>query len=598
MVQKIDVTEPDFLAIRESIKNFLKGQSEYTDFDFEGGGLAILLDALAYNTGYLAFLANMVGNEMFIDSAVMRESLVSRAKMLGYRPRSRRGAVAYINVEITPNDAPEEITIGRGTKFATTLNGVTYTFSTLGSYVIKPDEDGRYIQENVAITEGEVLRHVFTVNESDPEQRFVLPNPGVDTTTIRVTVQESASNTTSYVYQMGSDLNVIGADSRVFFLQEVEGAKHEIYFGDGVVGVKPVHGNLIIVDYLSCHGSECNGLSSFQPTNGVGGYNSYQISTVQKSQGGASEEGDESIRFLAPLWYQAQGRAVTENDYETLIKMDYPNIDSIRIWGGEKNDPPHYGKVFVCIKPLDGFTLSNQVKDYLAKNVIRKRNLISTEVEVVDPDYVFLVIKSTVKWRSDLTEDSEAETQNTIRDAIVAYGEEELDKFDTYFRYSKFVQKIDNSHEAVQNNLTDVRLRYRLAPSLTSVRNYVVNFSNPIDANKTISGEPTLTSTSFTLDGYTCFFDDDGEGTVRIYRLLEGQKILVRSGIGTIDYATGRVVINQFLPTALAGNLNYVSLTVRPAEFDIRTKLSQLLVIDTAAIEIDMVDEVLDALNK
>ncbi len=588
---KVNVAEPDFLAIRDALKEHLSSQSEFSDYDFEGSSLAVLLDILAYSNSYDAFLANMVGNEMFIDSAVQRASVVSRGKMLGYQPRSKRSAVAYLNIEVLPNDSPSTVTIPRGTKFASVLDGTTYTFSTLNSYVIFPDEDGLFKLTNVPITEGEVLKHKFTWSDSNPDQRYVLPNVGVDTTTIRVNVQESSVNLTTFVYQLQTDLNVIDANSLVYFLQEVEGGYQEIYFGDGVVGFKPKNGNIIFVDYLVSHGEDANNLTVFRAANGVGGYSTYTITTATKSSGGAEEEDIESIRKLAPLWYQAQGRAVTKNDYETLIKKDYPNIDSIRVWGGEENDPPYYGKVFVAIKPLDGTVLSDQTKENLVNNVIRKRNMVSIDVDIVDPDYIYLVIFVSLKWRADLTGDSEAQVQNTVIDSIVDYGREELDKFDTYFRFPRFVQRIDASHPAVKNNLTTVKLRYRMLTSLVNGQDYLINFSNAIDANETALAEPTLISSGFTLDGYSCFFDDDGDGKVRVYRLLEGQKVIVRSNIGSIDYNTGKIQINDFLPTAIAGNLPYISLTVRPLVSDIETERDQLILIDEDAIFVDMLDE-------
>ncbi len=584
---KINVTEPDFNAIRSSIKEFLSSQTEFRDYDFEGSGMAQLIDILAYNTCYKAFYTNKVGNEMFLDSAVIRENVVSRAKMLNYRPRSVRGAKAYIDITVNPGDAPDQILVERGTKFSSIIDSVTYTFSTLTSFVIEP-VDGAYIAENVEITEGEVLRYEFTVNDLDETQRFVLPNKNVDTSTIRVTVQDSISNTTTYVYNVSTNIITIDENSRVYFIQEIEGGKTEIYFGDGVIGRKPAHGNIVIVEYLSSNGEDANGLSSFTPQAGIGGYNSYNIETVSPSSSGAIAESIESIKLLAPMWYQSQGRAVNAVDYETLVKSDYPNIDSVRVWGGEENDPPYYGKVFICIKPLDSTSLSSQVKDKITKNLIRNRNMVSIQVEIVDPDYVYIVVSTLIKWRSDLTEDTQGEVQNAVKSAIVSYGETELDNFDTYFRYSKFIQTIDQSHSSIKNSLTTIQLKYKLVPSLTITQNYIINFSNAIDPN-VVSNSPTLSSTAFILDGFTCYLDDQ-DGIVRAYRLLEGARVDVRTNLGTIDYVTGKIQINRFLPTAFTGE--FMEITVRPLELDVITTRNQLLLIEGVDVKVDMKDEI------
>lgn len=590
MTTILDPSNLDFADVKDSLKTYLSNQTEFLDFDFEGSGISVLLDILAYNTVYNAYYMNMVGNEMFLDSSIVRDSVVSHAKMLGYFPRSKRSATATIDLEIIPEDSPANILIPKGTLFSTTIDGTAYTFSTKEATLVYP-VDGDYIAEDLEIVEGDLFTHTFTVDADYPEQRFILPNAGVDTSLLTVGIQNSISDLSYYVFRLADDYTEIDDESMVYFVQEVQDLKHEIYFGDGVVGYAPVAGNLIIVDYLISHGTAANGASVFTLASDISGYTSCTITTVESASGGAEEEEITSIKYLAPLNYITQNRAVTKSDYESLILRDFPNVDSVRVWGGEDNDPPIYGKVYVSIKPISGLVLSLTTKQNLVDSILRKRNMVSVEVEVVDPDYVYLVVDSIVKYKSSLCQLSASALQQAVIDTIYNYGQSDLDRFETYFRYSRFINLIDETDDSIQNNLTSIKLMYKLYPSFTVPTQYTIEFNNEIDAAFSSTGLPTLSSTSFVYNGQTCYFDDDGAGIVRIYRLANGVRNVVEGAAGSIDYTTGIISINSFMPSSIVSGDEYIELSVNPVSNDVTSLRNQLLVIETANISVTLVDE-------
>lgn len=591
-MSKIQLTELDFAQIKENFRDYLRSQSQFEDYDLEGSGMSVLMDILAYNTSYLAYYLHMVANEMFLDTAVLRKNVVSRAKAIGYTPTSRRSAKAVIRVEVFPGDAPSSITVPEGTRFSTNIDGRTYYFSTYDTYTI-PLSGGRYVLDDIVITEGHRLTHRFTIDGSTltPSSVLRLPNAGVDTSLLKVRVQTSSVDTTTAVYKLADGITELDSESNVFFLQEGEGLTTEIYFGDGIIGKSLEDGNIVIVDYTVSNGSLVNLASSFQAVQNVGGYTNVIVSLNAAAAGGSDEEEIESIKFLAPLNYQSQDRAVTKTDYEVLIKKDFPAIDAVRVWGGEENVPPQYGKVFISLKPSEGLVLSNSLKDYITQQLIKKRNMVSVEVVIVDPDYIYLVIDSTVRYRSQLTNDSSGVIQQAIVDAIVDFGESNLNMFDSYFRYSKMVRDIDASHTSIQNSMTSIKLKYRLFPSFDAEEKHQIAFGNAVDSSLTTMNTPTLSSTGFTYNGFTCYFQDNQEGVIQIYRLVEGSRVIVQSNAGTIDYSTGDVVIDRLLISGTASGDDYVEIMVCPLFQDISTVRNQIIVVDEDNINVTLIDE-------
>ena len=403
VASKLEVSELDFDTIKTNLKNFLSDQNEFADYDFDASGLSVLLDLLAYNTHYNAFYLNMIANEMFLDTASIRSSVVSRAKHLGYTPVSQKGAKAFVDITITPANTPATIIIEKDTQFTATVNGISYTFCTANSATVNVNANGIYTSANVELTQGVPLTHKYTANTNDPDQRYLLPNANTDTSTLTVKIQTSATNSNLYTYAAANDTTTVNSTANVYYLEEDEEGRFEVLFGDDVIGRKLAMGNIVILSSLVSDGAEPNGAKTFVPVSGVGGYSNVVVSTVTNGVGGAERDSISTIKFNAPRNYQAQNRAVTINDYKRLLERDYPAAESIVAWGGEDNDPPVYGKVYLAVKPQTGLTLSTSTKAFIADTVLGNRNIVSITPEVVDPDYMYVTVTSSVKYDSTKT---------------------------------------------------------------------------------------------------------------------------------------------------------------------------------------------------
>lgn len=589
----IQITNLDFSQIKDSLKERLRSQSEFQDFDFEGSGMAILLDILASNTVYNAYYLHMVANEMFLDTALWRKDVVSRAKAIGYTPRSRTASTATLTLEFDiPLNQPSSITIPAGTKFTSVLDGKVYTFETRDVFTAVPVTATKFRATNVKVYEGTRLTHKFTVDNQNytPQSRFVIPNTGVDLSLMKVSVQPTASNSSLQYFIPAKNFTEIKSTDAVYFTQETDGSKYEVYFGDGIVGKNLAVGNVVIVDYVVCSGSIANKLQTFGATSSINSYQPKAL-TTSVSSGGEDEETVESIKFLAPLLYQAQERAVTVGDYEAIIRRDFPHIDSVRVWGGEDNVPAIYGKVFVCVKPKNALVLSPADKNYISEIVLKRQNVLTINVDIVDPDYLKISVKVLVKYKSNLTNDPLGVVKQSVISAIEDYGTTELEKFDSYFRYSKLVRTIDAAHTSIQNSLTQITIRYRLNILFNVEQRWSFNFSNAIDPVVDELGNPSLLSSGFTYLGYTCYFDDDSNGNVRIFRLVDSNKVIVKSDAGTIDYTTGEVNLSLLAFSGTASGGTYIDFSVRPSENDVVSKQNQILLIDTDSITVDVEDE-------
>jgi hypothetical protein len=583
-IGNLRVAELDFDEIKENIKNFLRQQSEFTDFDFEGSALSVLIDTLAYNTHYLAFYMNMLSSEAFLDSAALRSSVVSHAKHLNYLPVSRKAPTAIIDIEVNTGIAsPANIVIPKNYKFSTTIDNKSYTFVTNETYNIVP-VSGQYKLENVVIVQGEWFNMSDVVNNSLPKQRFVIPDPNVDTSTISVRVQTSTTNLEQEVFEYASDFTILTPDSRVFFLQEVENGKYEIYFGDGVLGKKLIDGNIVIVDYLVTDGQDANkaggggSAGRFIPSSPLDGFTDIIVTTVTPAFGGAERENIERIRFSAPKNFQTQNRAVTVNDYKTLIRRDYPNASSISVWGGESHVPVTYGKVFISIKPVEGLELTNTTKEFIKKNIISRYNIVSLIPEIVDPEYIYLIIDSTVKYNaSKLTIPVGNLRDNTIL-TIRNFAKENIDAFERIFQYSRLLTSIDNSNVAITSNITKIKMRKEFVPRINEKETYRINFNNPIVPGSLFSNKFLITNDSMInyFPGDEYYFDDDFEGNLRIYKIFESKKVIMKKLSGTINYMTGEVIISNFIPSSVV-NGNHIQLTVVPENTDIIPKRNDII---------------------
>lgn len=497
----IRITELDFNEIKSNLKDFLRSQSEFQDYDFEGSGMSVLLDILAYNTHYMGYYLNMVGNEMFLDTAQLRNSILSHAKHIGYIPKSRNGAEAVVNILATPGDSedntPTQITLNKYTKIlASDIDGINYQFVTINANTV-PKVNGAFSFSNVHIKQGEVVTIQFAMNPTNSKRRFTIPSSNVDTSTISVIVQESASNTDTTIYSSIDDITLVTGNTTAFFLEEDSDRNYVLYFGDDVVGKRPKDGNIIAVTFLETAGAISNNITTFRTVDLIGSKyrNNVSITSVVGSYGGAEKETVEQIRFRAPYHYTTQNRAVTQLDYETLILKDYPNIESVSVWGGQDNDPPVYGKVFLSLRPKTNYFLTEADKEEIKNDLIGSRNVLTVIPEIVDPDFTYILIRGSVYFNQSLTSLSAEQLKENIRAAIFDYRDDDLLTFNSTFRKSKLQSYIEGSEKSITGSDIKVFLQKRLEIDTTKVRNYTIKTNFPIkkgDFNNKISTFPQL----------------------------------------------------------------------------------------------------------
>ena len=581
---KFVVSDLDFDAIKSNLKAFLQDQAEFSDYNFEGSGFAVLLDTLAYNTHYLGFNANMVANEMYLDSADIRKNVVSLAKMLGYTPSSAKSSIA--DVDITLNNATgSTVTMNKGTSFTSSIDNTTYQFVTNQDLTISP-QDGVYKFSNVNLYEGTLVTFRYTVDSTDVDQKFVIPSVNADTSTLKVTVQNSSTDTTLNTYTLASGLRSLDNTSKAYFLQETDTGKFQVYFGDDVIGKKLSDGNIVILEYIVTNKADSNGASSFTLSSSVGGFTDVSITTNSNAQGGAEPETKESIRFNAPLQYTSQDRAVTTTDYETLVKSIYPNALSISAWGGEDDETPVYGVVKIAIKAASGTTITNATKtDIVTK--LKPYNVASVRPEIVDPETTSLVLTSNAKYDKKSTSKTADTLKSEIITAITNYNTNTLSQFDGVFRYSKVTGLIDDIDTAILSNITTLKMRKEFTPTLSSSTKYDIYFRNAI-YNPHSGHDSVVDSTGFKVAGNSneMFFDDDGQGNIRVYYLVSGIKTIHNATQGTIDYSTGQITINS-LNVASISNIRgatstKIEITVQPSSNDIVPVRDQILEIDVS----------------
>jgi len=586
--KKLEITELDFDQVKSNLKQFLRNQSEFADYDFEGSGMSVLLDTLAYNTHYLGFNANMLGNEMFLDSAEIRSSVVSLAKMLGYTPSSVVAPVADISLTLT-NATGASVTMPAGTAFTTTVDGLAFNYVTNSDQTITPS-DGVYAFSNLKVYEGTRVTFEYITDSTNEEQRYIVNNANADLTTLSVLVQNSSSDTTSFTYKKASSIAGVSATDKVYFCQEVENGKFEIYFGDGVTGFKPSDGNIVKLTYIVTNKSASNGASTFTLSGTVGGFTG-SVSTNSISSGGTEAETIASVKLNAPLQYAAQDRAVTAADYKTLVKQIYPSASAIQVWGGEDNAVPSYGRVFISIKAADGTNLTSAEKEDI-KTQLENYAVASVRPVLSDPETTFIVLKTTFKYDTNLTIEDATTLSSKIQTVISNYSKDNLNNFVGVFRHSQLTGQIDAVGSAILSNITTVQMYQAFKPLTTSLvsQAYTIDFNNAIYNPHTghNSSVGVIQSTGFQLDSNTdreYFFNDDGSGNIRLYYLVSGVKTYENNTWGTITYTTGEIKISSAIITAVSNVDGTTSTTIRvtakPDSNDIAPVRGQVLNIDT-----------------
>ena len=583
---KLVVSDLDFDLIKGNLKTFLQGQSQFQDYDFEGSSISILLDVLSYNTHYLSYLANMATNELYLDSADIRNNIVSLAKMIGYTPSSPRAPRAV--VDVTLNDATGTVVnMDKGTVFTTTVDGNSYQYLTNEINTIVPI-DGVYKLSNLTLYEGTLITFKYTVDVNDADQKFIIPSANADTSTLKVKVQNSSSDTETSSYSLAGGFNGVTSTDKVYFIQETQDGKFEVYFGDGVTGKKLDDGNIVILEYIVTNKTNSNSASSFTLSGTIGGFSDVSVTTVSSSQGGAEAESNESIRFNAPLNYAAQDRCVTSTDYETIVQKIYPNAQSVSAWGGEDDETPRYGIVKIAIKPISGSTLTETTKSDIVTQ-LKPYNVASVVPEIVDPEITSVILTSNVKYDSKSTTKSASTLKSNITTAITNYNTNTLQKFDAIFRYSKLTGIIDDTDISILSNNTTLKIRKNFTPTLNASQAYNIYFRNALynpHTGHNSTGGGILSSSGFKVTGsdFEMFLDEDGNGNVRRYYLVSGVKTYANETQGTINYSTGQIQLNS-LSVASISNIRgasstVIEITVQPNSNDVVPVRDQIVEID------------------
>ena len=591
MATNLNITELDFDQIKINLKNFMKSQSQFKDYDFEGSGLSVLMDVLAYNTHYNAMLAHFALNESFLDSAQIRGNVVSRAGLLGYIPRSVLAPRATVNLVIDVtlaqnSNLPTSLVLERGTKFTTSVDNVTYTYSTLSArtaIII----DNKFTFNNVEIAQGVIRSLSYTVDNDIENQKFQISDTDVDTSSLRVRVQKNNQSGSFDSYTQFSTLQEVGPISQVYHLQENSSGFYQIFFGDGIIGKKPVNNEVITLDYLITEGPASNGATEFSLISGfdLSDLTEYEttVTNITASSGGTGAETTESIRFNAPITFQAQDRAVTSQDYGAIIQRNFANIESISTWGGEDQIVPDFGKAYISIKPLIGTAL-NQNEKVEVVNILTQKNIVSITPEIVDPEFTNIELDVIFKYNPSLTSRSKESIESLVKDTVLDYNFNQLNKFDGVFRHSELLGLIDSSDPAITSSTVRPYMFKTITPSTLRANN---NFNLTFVGNFYVEGDTdfNISSSAFKIGGVDHFFGDYAiEGslnrTIMIYKVVDGTNTVVEANVGLINTSNGVITLNNFAPD----NNNPIRITLLPNSLDLAPKRNQIIDIISSRI--------------
>lgn len=682
---KLTVTELDFTGIKNNLKEFLRDQDTFKDYDFEGSGMSVLLDVLAYNTYYNGFYLNMIANESFIDTAQIRQNVLSHAKLINYVPQSRKCSEALVNITVTPSGTEDNttnfITLERNTRFLGT-NGQTtnYPFWTVHSNTATKS-GASFVFSNVLIRQGEIITRQFKMEANNTLRRFEVPSANIDTDTLIVSVQKSNTDITTTVFSRANDITALDSTTPAYFIEENENGFFTIYFGDDILGQAPENGNIINVTYFDTMGELADGVAKFNPTQPIADLfrDNVIVQTVVTSSGGAEKETIDNIRFRAPRAYTTQNRAVNTYDYENILLQQYPYIDSVTVWGGEDNDPIVYGKVYISAKTRGYFALSNLEKERIKQSLTQNASVMTIIPEFVDPDFVFVMVRGTVKYNSSKTSKSVSEIRSDIRTSINNYAETNLNDFGTPLLIYDVLKTVEDTNASIEQTDVSFWLQKRIDLITGATKNYYVNFGAPIkkgsvkeklysypqinvfdnkgQIRQVFFEEVPLSYTGIeSIDvinaGYsytsvpTVLITGDGEnasaiakvvngkiesievinaghdytratatlvggggfeaelrvktegryGTIRTYYYKSnGEKVVVNAEAGTIDYMTGKVVLNSLFTTGAASNPYYednvLTINVVSDNKNITPLRNRILALDTnneQSVQIDV----------
>jgi len=584
----LEVANADFDSIKSSLKDFLRSQSQFEDYDFEGSNLSVLIDLLAYNTYYNAFYTNMVSTEMFLETAQFRNSVVSRAKQIGFTPTSVRGATAQIAMSVTTDDDIVNITVPKFTKFSSVIDSVTYDFVNTSAVTLSPSTGNAevFTANAISLVQGTPFTHEFIATGDAPES-FTIPNANVDTSTISVTVFENQNSSENEVYVLSDSVIEADSSSKIYYLEESEDEKFKLVFGDGILGQSLDLGNRVVINYVVSQGNDAFKANTFSLEDSIG-FANVSITTESSASGGSDLMDVESIKFLAPKIFQSQNRLVTARDYAAEVTRSFPSFDSVKAWGGEENDPQIFGKVFVSIKPAEGTTLTNALKTNIINTVLQPKSIVSISPEIVDPEFIYIIPRIEAVYNPDVTTKSRPDISALVLATIQNFSNSTLEQFDAFFRYSQVLRLIDDTDVSITNSNLEILLKRLITPQFGTAQQIEVPFFNAIyHPFSTYDG--AVTSTQFTFNGFSdCFFDDNN-GTLRIVRRPVTEKVVVKDNSGTVDYDNGKIVITDFTISAFAGS--NLEITVEPRANDVVSQRNYILQILDADIDITLLEE-------
>lgn len=588
--RKIDVSTLDFDQIRQSLKDHLKGQSEFKDYDFEGSGMSVLIDLLAQNTYQNAFYNNMIVNESFIDTAIRRENLTSKAKMVGYTPRSAKSAKAILEVKIVPSDNPSSITIFKGAKFTTKIDGSTYTFITEDDTIVFKNPDDEFVAQ-VNVAEGYIIEYNYTHNRTG-KRTYEILDPNIDTDTIEVDVRPDFNSTDIVPYLKASDLTAITPDTTQFFLEENTSGRYQIVFGDDVLGKNPEQDAGIKITGRICSANLPNGASVFSPQgyiahntgNPTVKYTASSVFTIQPAKDGQTRESIESIRFNAPKFYTRQNRNVTSSDYESFLIEKYSDLQAVSVWGGENNIPPIYGKCFVCAKPFDGYNLTIVRKLEIVEQ-LKKYNVLTIEPVIVDAAFTFIKPSIIVKYNPEVTTLGPDGLANKIAEKLITFERDNLGTFSRSFRSSRLLGVVDDSDASIVSSGMTMLIEKRFNPRINENVSYTVianaQVYHPYDG---ILGAISSSRFKCTLTNLWCQIVDDGFGNINLISMETGVEVMIKKNIGTIDYSNGILKFNGVIITD--HEEDSISIFMKPKDIDYTPVRNMIVLFSAPRIEI------------
>ena len=600
--RRISASQLDFDQIKANLVTYMKAtDTTFNDYNYDGSAMATIIDVLAYITHINSMNANFALNETFLDTAQLRTSVVSHAKLLGYTSRSIAPSVAYINVKMAKGTASPfwnhdafnvalPLTMPRGTAFQTVLDGVTYPMFASATSTINYDSTNGWLFSNIAIEQGTLSEVTYTYQNNTFEQ-YLIPQANVNTKSIKVTVTDATSSSAAAVYTLNTNMVTLNGASEVFFLEESRDGFYEIKFGDNIVGKRPGNGNSIKIEYsYISSGKDVNGTTLFTLAGSLVGNSDETVTLVTKAVGGAPRETKESIKFNAPLSHISQNRAVTPDDYKSIIQNQFADVEAVSVWGGEDHDVPDYGKVYISIKPLSADVLTDTQKETIKTNILKPKNVVSITPVLIDPEYIYIDLQIFFKYNPNLATVTASGLATSVRSSITAYNTDTLKTFGGIFRASNVGRKIDDTSIAILSNVMRVKMSKKLTPTLGTATSYSLKFNQALTDLDGTSGTTGsyVTSNMFTFGGAQCMLKDyyDTSSETRIIQVVDGGGIIYSTNAGTVNETTGTVTLTSFNPTALPTGQTTIDITVKPASTDVAPKRNTLLSINTSTATI------------